>query len=234
VTAGGVQGRRVRRNTWNGDAVQVFDCLDDDARSQGIAAAVSAIFSQELIILPTDTSYALAAYAFGEIPAYNIRTAKGIAETTPLQVLISNKQVLDGISMAAPDHARLLAESFWPGPMTLIVPASPSLRWHIGGDERFVQVRVPDQEVAVEVLSRTGPLIASAARGAASGIVSSQESIGDLTEHTSVFLDIGTIEPGILSTVVDCSGPEPTVLRKGKITVGQIVDVLGYMPGVAG
>lgn len=215
-------------------AVQVFDCLDDEARSQGIAAAVSAIFSQDLVVLPTDTSYALAGYAFGEAPASKVRAAKGIAETTPLQVLISNKQVLDGISMQAPDHARLLAESFWPGPMTLIVPASPSLRWHIGGDERFVQVRVPDQEVAIEVLSRTGPLLASAARGAASGIVDSRESAGDLEEHTSVFLDIGRIEPGILSTVVDCTGPEATVLRKGKITVGQIVDVLGYMPGVVG
>jgi L-threonylcarbamoyladenylate synthase len=213
--------------------VQVFDCLEDEAKSQGIAAAVSAIFSQDLIVIPTDTSYALAGYAFGELPAYKIRTAKAIAETTPLQVLISNKTVLDGISMQAPDHARLLAEAFWPGPLTLIVPASPSLRWHIGGDERFVQVRVPEQEVAIEVLSRTGPLIASAARGNASGIVDGAQSIGGLADHTSVFLDAGTIEPGILSTVVDCTGPEATVLRKGKITLGQIVDVLGYMPRVA-
>ncbi len=214
--------------------MQVFDCLDEEARSQGIAAAVSAIFSQGLIILPTDTSYALAGYAFGEAPANTIRTAKGVAETTPLQVLISNKQVLDGISMQAPDHARLLADAFWPGPMTLIVPASPSLRWHVGGDERFVQVRVPEQDVAIEVLSRTGPLIASAARASSGGIVEGQDSIGELAEHTAVFLDCGTIEPGVLSTVVDCTGVEATVLRKGKITVGQIVDVLGYMPGVPG
>ncbi len=212
--------------------MQVFDCQEAETRSQGIAAAVSAIFSQGLVVLPTDTSYALAGYAFGEAPAERIRTAKGLNATTPLQVLISNKQVLDGISMQAPEHARLLADAFWPGPMTLIVPASPSLRWHVGGDERFVQVRVPDQEVAVEVLSRTGPLLASAARGNTTGIVDSQETVGDLAEHTVVFLDSGTIEPTVLSTVVDCTGPEANVLRKGKITVGQIVDVLGYMPGV--
>lgn len=212
--------------------MQVFDCLDEQTRSQGIAAAVSAIFSQGLIVLPTDTSYALAGYAFGEAPAQQIRIAKGISDSTPLQVLISNKQVLDGISMQAPEHARMLAEAFWPGPLTLIVPASPSLRWHVGGDERLVQVRVPDQEVAVELLSRTGPLLASAARGPANDIVENPESIGVLDEHTSVFLDCGTIQPSVLSTVVDCSGTEPTVLRKGKITVGQIVDVLGYMPGV--
>ncbi len=212
--------------------MQVFDCLSEDGRSQGIAAAVSAIFSQSLIVMPTDTSYALAGYAFGESPAQGIRSAKGVDETTPLQILISNKQVLDGISMQAPEHARLLAEAFWPGPLTLIVPASPSLRWHVGGDERFVQVRVPDQEVAIEILSKTGPLLASAARAAISGMVEGKDSIGDLEEHTSVFLDCGSIQPAVLSTVVDCTGVEASILRKGKITVGQIVDVLGYMPGV--
>jgi len=213
-------------------AVQVFDCLAEETRSQGIAAAVSAVFTQDLIVIPTDTSYALAGYAFGESPAQKIRTAKGIGEGTPLQVLIGDKQVLDGISMQAPEHARMLADAFWPGPLTMIVPASPSLRWHIGGDGRLVQVRVPDQEVAVELLGRTGPLIASAARGAGSGIVENQASIGDLADHTSIFLDCGTIEPDVLSTVVDCSGTDVAVLRKGKITVGQIVDVLGYMPRV--
>jgi L-threonylcarbamoyladenylate synthase len=212
--------------------VQVFDCLAEETKAQGIAAAVSSIFSQGLIILPTDTSYALAGYAFAESPARQIRTAKGVSETTPLQVLISDKQVLDGISMQAPEHARMLADAFWPGPMTLIVPASPSLRWHVGGDERAVQVRVPDQEVAIELLGRTGPLLASAARSAASGIVEGQDSVGELSEHTAIFLDCGTIQPSVLSTVVDCTGPEAVVLRKGKITVGNIVDVLGYMPGV--
>jgi tRNA threonylcarbamoyl adenosine modification protein (Sua5/YciO/YrdC/YwlC family) len=213
-------------------AVQIFDCLDEDGRSQGIAAAVSAIFSQNLIVMPTDTSYALAGYAFGEAPAAKVRTAKAISDGTPLQVLISDKQVLDGISMQAPEHARMLAEAFWPGPLTLIVPASPSLRWHVGGDERLVQVRVPDQEVAIDLLSRTGPLLASAARGAGTGIVEGRDSIGDLEEHTGVFLDCGVITPAVLSTVVDCSGADAAVLRKGKITVGQIVDVLGYMPRV--
>ena len=214
--------------------MQVFDCLNEETRSQGIAAAVSAIFSQNLVVLPTETSYALAGYAFGEAPAAAIRTAKAIGETTPLQVLIADKQVLDGISMQAPEHARMLADAFWPGPMTLIVPASPSLRWHIGGDERYVQVRVPDQDVAVELLGKTGPLVVSAARPAASEIVEGQSSVGDLEEHTAVFLDCGPIPPGVLSTVVDCTGGEVTILRKGKITVGQIVDVLGYMPLVLG
>ncbi|HET7018798.1 MAG TPA: L-threonylcarbamoyladenylate synthase [Streptosporangiaceae bacterium] len=214
--------------------MQVFDCLNEETRTQGIAAAVSAIFSQKLVVMPTDTSYALVGYAFGETPASAIRTAKAVGESTPLQVLISDKQVLDGISMQAPEHARMLADAFWPGPMTLIVPASPSLRWHVGGDERYVQVRVPDQEVAIELLGKTGPMVASAARPAASEIVEGQNSVGDLEEHTAVFLDNGPIPPGVLSTVVDCTAGEVTILRKGKITVGQIVDVLGYMPLVLG
>lgn len=212
--------------------MQIFDCRDQDARSQGIAAAVSAIFSQNLIVIPTDTSYALAGYPFAESSANAIRAVKGIDETTPLQVLISDKRVLDGISLNVPDHARQLADAFWPGALTLIVPASPSLRWHIGGDERLVQVRVPDNEVTVELLSRTGPLLASAARSATSAIVEGSESGADLTDHVSIFLDFGIISPAVLSTIVDCSGAEAAILRKGKITVGQIVDVLGYMPRV--
>jgi L-threonylcarbamoyladenylate synthase len=214
--------------------VQVFDCQGDDTRSAGIAGAVSAIFSQGLVILPTDTSYALAGYAFSESPAQEIRSAKGAAETTPLQVLMSNKLVLDGISMQASEHARMLADAFWPGPLTLIVPASPSLRWHVGGDPRFVQVRVPDQDVAIEVLSRTGPLLASAARTIAGEVVEGPDSVGELEQHTAIFLDCGPIPPTVLSTVVDCTGSDVSVLRKGKITVGQIVDVLGFMPGVPG
>jgi len=210
--------------------VQIFDCTDQDARSQGIAAAVSAVFSQNLIVIPTDTAYALAGYAFAESPAHAIRSVKGVDEITPLQVLISDKQVLDGVSLNAPESARKLADAFWPGPLTLIVPASPSLRWHIGGDERLVQVRVPGNDVAVELLTRTGPLLASAARSATSAIVEGPDSAADLAGQVSIFLDCGKISPTTLSTIVDCGGAEATILRKGKISVGQLVDVLGYLP----
>jgi L-threonylcarbamoyladenylate synthase len=216
--------------------VQIFDCLDDATRPKGIAAAVSAVVAQELIILPTDTSYAVAGDAFAGDPAHKIRSIKGMDDAAPLQVLISGKQVLDGVASLASDEARKLADAFWPGPLTLIVPTSPSVRWDIGGAPDLVQVRVPAHPVAAELLSQTGPLVASAARSAHAEVIHGAEGIeedtGELSAAVSVFLNYRTIEPVALSTIVDCSSAEIAILRKGRISVGQLVDVLGYMPAV--
>jgi L-threonylcarbamoyladenylate synthase len=216
--------------------VQIFDCLDDATRPKGIAAAVSAVLAQELIILPTDTAYAVAGDAFASTPANKIRSLKGLDDAAPLQVLISGKQVLDGVASPASDEARKLADAFWPGPLTLIVPTSPSVHWDIGGAPDLVQVRVPAHPVAAELLSQTGPLVASAARNLATGVVDGVDGIGDgsgeLAEAVSVFLNYRRIEPIALSTIVDCSSAEIAILRKGRISVGQLVDVLGYMPAV--
>lgn len=215
--------------------MQIFDCLDDATRPKGIAAAVSAVLAQELIILPTDTSYAVAGDAFASNPAHKIRSIKGMADAAPLQVLIGGKQVLDGVASLASEEARKLADAFWPGPLTLIVPTSPSVRWDIGGAPDLVQVRVPAHPVAAELLSQTGPLVASAARSAHTEVIYGAEGIedaGELSAAVSVFLNYRTIEPVALSTIVDCSSAEIAILRKGRISVGQLVDVLGYMPAV--
>jgi L-threonylcarbamoyladenylate synthase len=216
--------------------VQIFDCFDDVTRPKGIAAAVSAVLAQELIILPTDTAYAVAGDAFASSPAHRIRSIKGMDDSAPLQVLISGKQVLDGVASPASDEARKLADAFWPGPLTLIVPTSPSVRWDIGGAPDLVQVRVPAHPVAIELLSQTGPLVASAARSLETDVISGPEVVGygagGLAEAVSVFLNYRTIEPVALSTIVDCSSAQIAILRKGRISVGQLVDVLGYMPAV--
>jgi tRNA threonylcarbamoyl adenosine modification protein (Sua5/YciO/YrdC/YwlC family) len=216
--------------------VQIFDCLDDVARPKGIAAAVSAVLAQELIILPTDTAYAVAGDAFASGPAHQIRSIKGMDDAAPLQVLISGTQVLDGVASPASQEARKLADAFWPGPLTLIVPSSPSVRWDIGGAPDLVQVRVPAHPIAAELLSQTGPLVASAARGLHTGVIDGAEGAGEdtaeLSAAVSVFLNYSTIQPVALSTIVDCSSAEIAILRKGRISVGQLVDVLGYMPVV--
>jgi L-threonylcarbamoyladenylate synthase len=216
--------------------VQIFDCLDDATRPKGIAAAVSAVLAQELIILPTDTAYAVAGDAFAGHPAHKIRSIKGMDDAAPLQVLIGGKQVLDGVASLASAEARKLADAFWPGPLTLIVPASPSVRWDIGGAPDLVQVRVPAHPVATELLNQTGPLVASAARSLhtemIAGTAGIEEDTSELSSAVSVFLNYRTIEPVALSTIVDCSSAEIAVLRKGRISVGQLVDVLGYMPAV--
>lgn len=210
--------------------MQVFDCTDESARSEGLTAALEAIAADELVVLPTDTGYALGGDAFSSSVARRIRSVKGMEKTAPLQVLISDRSVLDGIAIPASYDAIALADVFWPGPLTLIVPAQPTVTWDIGGHPELVQVRVPKHAVSQELLRSSGPLAVSAARKNGSPIISGVDDVADLAHHVVVFLDSGTITPS-LSTIVDCStSKEVTVLRKGPISVGQIVDVLGYMP----
>jgi len=210
--------------------VQIFDCTDNDMRREGLSAALGAILAEELVVFPTDTGYALGGDAFSSSVARRIRSIKGMERTAPLQVLISDRSVLGGVASAS-DDAMALADAFWPGPLTLITPSQPTVNWEIGGHPKLVQVRVPKHDVGQELLGVSGPLVVSAARNHGSSIIHAADDVTDLAHHVVVFLDSGFITPS-LSTIVDCSAGEVAVLRKGPISVGQIVDVLGYMPGV--
>jgi L-threonylcarbamoyladenylate synthase len=211
-------------------SVEVFDCLADDGLQETLTATKAFVGDHHLIILPTDTGYAIGGDAFSAAVTSRIRAIKGMAETAPLQVLISDVGVLDGVASPASHDARLLAGAFWPGPLSMILPASPTLKWDIGGDRRFVQVRVPNNPVAIELLKLTGPMAVSAARAAGTPVIEKTEDIGPLQHHVAAFLDYGTLESGGLSTIVDCTSDKVAILRKGPVTAGQIVDVVNYMP----
>jgi L-threonylcarbamoyladenylate synthase len=210
--------------------VEVFDCLADDGLQETLTATKSFVDDHHLIILPTDTGYAIGGDAFSAAVTSRIRAIKSMAETAPLQVLISGIDVLDGVASPASEEARLLASAFWPGPLSMILPASPTLTWDIGGDRRFVQARMPNHPVALELLKLTGPMAVSAARTAGAPVIEKAEDIGSLHHHVAAFLDCGTLPSGSLSTIVDCTGEKVAILRKGPVTAGQIVDVVNYMP----
>jgi L-threonylcarbamoyladenylate synthase len=210
--------------------VEIFDCLDDESRPESLITAASYVTDHHLLILPTDTGYALGGDAFSAAATTRIRAIKGMPANAPLQVLISDIYVLDGVASPASEEARSLGHAFWPGPLSMILPASPTVTWDIGGDSRYVQVRVPDHPVAHELLKLTGPLAVSAARGADTPIIEKPEDVGPLQHHVALFLDYGTLKSEALSTIVDCTGDKVAVLRKGPISVGQIVDVVNYMP----
>jgi L-threonylcarbamoyladenylate synthase len=209
--------------------VEIFDCLDDKSRPESLDTAASYVRDHHLLILPTDTGYALGGDAFSAAVTTRIRAIKGMPANAPLQVLI-DLYMLDGVASPASEEARSLGNAFWPGPLTMILPVSPTVKWDIGGDSRYVQVRVPDHPVARDLLKLTGPLAVSAARGADTPLIEKSQDVGSLQHHVALFLDCGTLKPEALSTIVDCTGDKVAVLRKGPISVGQIVDVVNYMP----
>ena len=185
--------------------------------------AVNVLSRGGLVVLPTDTVYGIAADAFTPPAVQALLDAKGRGRQMPPPVLIADVRVLDGLATDVPDGARALAEAFWPGGLTLIVRAQPSLAWDLGETRGTVAVRMPDDEVALAVLERTGPLAVSSAnltgRPAATDADAAEEMLGDAV---AVIVDGGTSPGGEASTIVDVTVPEGRVLRLGALSLDQL------------
>jgi L-threonylcarbamoyladenylate synthase len=210
--------------------VRVLNCVDPDDRGRAITAAASTIKAGGLVIFPTESAYVVGTDAFSPPATDGIRQLRGIGLETPLQVLVKSAAVMDGVASIASDQARELAIAFWPGALTLIVPKSPSIHWQIGGDDRYVQLRVPLHPVALELIAETGPVVTSVAKKAGGPGVARVQDAKDLEQEVTIFLDYHELEPAPRSTIVDCTGDQVKILRPGSVTADQLADVLGYLP----
>src|SRR5215216_3578032 len=141
----------------------LYDCRSPADRDRGIAAAIEAAKSGELVVLPTDTVYGIGADAFTPHAITALHTARGADRRVPPPVLVGSRHTLDGLVYSLPRAARELADAFWPGPLTIMVEHSPSLQWDLGDTGGTVAVRMPLHPVALEVLRETGPMAVSAA-----------------------------------------------------------------------
>jgi len=201
----------------------VYDCSDPEAREAGLAAAAEAISRGELVLTPTDTVYGVAADAFTPAAVAGLLVAKNRGRAMPVPVLIAEASTLAGLVLRVPPVATELAQDFWPGGLTLVVEHAPSLAWDLGDAEGTVAVRLPDDEVARDLLRRTGPLaVSSANRSGRPAATTAQEAIDQLGEHAAVVLDDGPRTSSAASTIVDCTGPVPRVLRVGAIPVERL------------
>ena len=188
--------------------------------SAGVDAAVSALQSGDLVVLPTDTVYGIAADAFSPPAVTRLLAAKGRGRDMPVPVLVGSWRTLDGLVDQLGPLARSLVEAFWPGPLTLVVRAAPSLAWDLGETRGTVAVRMPLQPVALEVLTQTGPLAVSSANRSglppASTAAEAEEQLGD---SVSVYLDAGPAGDPVPSTILDLTGDRARVLREGALPV---------------
>ena len=135
----------------------------EDEREAAIDAAAAAVRRGLLVVLPTDTVYGIAADAFDPDAVQALLDAKGRGREMPPPVLVSTATTLDALAVGVPDYARALVERFWPGPLTIVCRQQTSLQWDLGETRGTVAVRMPDHEVALAVLERTGPLAVSSA-----------------------------------------------------------------------
>ncbi|MGN6129002.1 MAG: L-threonylcarbamoyladenylate synthase [Nocardioidaceae bacterium] len=198
-----------------------------EEREQAVEAASLAVQRGELVVIPTDTVYGIGADAFDPAAVRGLLAAKGRGREMPPPVLVSAATTLDALAVRVPDYARALVEAFWPGPLTVVCHQQTSLQWDLGDTRGTVAVRMPDHAVAREILERTGPLAVSSANKtgmpAATDADQAEEMLGDAV---SVIVDAGESPGGEASTIVDCTGSQGRVLRRGALSLEQLNEVL--------
>lgn len=201
----------------------VFDTTDPATRAAGVAAAVAAIQRGEVVVMPTDTVYGVGADAFSATAVASVLAAKGRGREMPPPVLVPDARTVDGLAVDLPSYARDLMDAFWPGALTLVVRAQPSLRWDLGETRGTVAVRMPADETTLELLRHTGPLaVTSANRTGNPPALTVSEAVTDLGAAVSVYLDGGTSPGGQASTIVDCTKADPVVLRDGAVSTAAL------------
>jgi tRNA threonylcarbamoyl adenosine modification protein (Sua5/YciO/YrdC/YwlC family) len=205
----------------------------------GMRLARQAIGRGELVVIPTDTVYGVAADAFAPAAVARLLQAKGRERTAPPPVLIPGIPTLDALAEVVPDEVRPLVAKFWPGGLTVIVRARSTLDWDLGETRGTVALRMPGDPIALELLAETGPLAVSSANTTgepAATTVAEAEAM--LQDAVAVYLDAGPVgrgyagDPRAGSTIVDATGLESPngklrILRHGVIPDDEIVAIVG-------
>lgn len=184
--------------------------------------ALDVLSNGGLIAFPTDTVYGLASLPSKTEYIERLYIAKGRESTRAIAILLSSADELENISNMPSDAALKLADKFWPGPITLIVPRHPDLP-NILSPDQTIGVRVPDHDIALELLRMTGPLgVTSANISGHENTQTAEEVMEQLDGRVHLVIDGGKSPGGVPSTVVDCTSPDPTILRPGPIKIDQI------------
>jgi L-threonylcarbamoyladenylate synthase len=200
-----------------------YDCRNPEQRTAGIDAAVTAARAGDLIVLPTDTVYGIGADAFIPASVITMLAAKGRGRNMPPPVLVGTARAATALVEDLGAFGQDLIDEFWPGALTLVFRANPTLLWDLGDTKGTVALRMPLHPVALEVLKRTGPLaVSSANRTGRPAATTADEAQDQLGETVSVYLDGGPCTDNVPSTILDLTGAVPTLLRAGAVSVDRL------------
>lgn len=184
----------------------VVDCSDPVSLLPGMREARAAISRGDLVVMPTDTVYGIAADAFQPMAVRRLLLAKGRGPDAPPPVLVPTRGTLEALAETVPDAVTALVERFWPGALTVILPARATLAWDLGDTHGTVALRMPDDRIALELLAETGPLAVSSAnltgQPPATKAADAVEQLGDVVD---VYLDNGSTPGAVPSTIIDAT-----------------------------
>lgn len=184
----------------------VVDCADPVSLLPGMREARAAISRGDLVVMPTDTVYGIAADAFQPMAVRRLLLAKGRGPEAPPPVLVPTRDTLEALAETVPEAVTALVERFWPGALTVILPARGTLAWDLGDTHGTVALRMPDDRIALELLAETGPLAVSSAnltgQPPATTAADAVEQLGDVVD---VYLDNGSTPGAVPSTIIDAT-----------------------------
>ena len=187
-----------------------------------------------LVAFPTETVYGLGGNGLDKKAARKIYAAKGRPSDNPLILHVSKIEEVYPLVESVPEKAKLLMESFWPGPLTLILKKSKIVPLESTGGLETVAIRCPDNALTLELIERAGLPVAGPSANL-SGSPSPTEAshvYHDLAGRIEGILDDGAVGIGVESTILDMSTDRPTLLRPGAITLEDLTEVLGEKPEI--
>lgn len=214
-------------------SIETICCAADEA---GIARAAALLQQGEIVALPTETVYGIAADARNGAAVAKIFEAKGRPQDNPLIVHIAGVEMLPGLVSEFPERARLLAAAFWPGPLTIIMPRGPEVAAECCAGLDTVGIRMPSHPVVQRLIAASGIAFAapSANLSGKPSPTNAQDVWNDMQGRLPLILDSGECQVGVESTVVSVVGEKPTLFRPGHITLEDLERALGEEVEVSG
>jgi len=182
----------------------------------------------QVVALPTDTFYALAVHPFQEEALARLAALKGRGWQKPFLLLVSGPEILSQVVKEIPETARILLKHFWPGPLTLILPARSGLSRYLTGGHGGVGVRWPRQKVLCRLIAALGHPVTgtSANRAGEPALIRADDVARVFGGEVSLIWDVGPCPGGRPSTVLDLTCRPPRVLRKGAVDLTEIQAII--------
>jgi tRNA threonylcarbamoyl adenosine modification protein (Sua5/YciO/YrdC/YwlC family) len=201
--------------------------IDPEAPSaEAINLAASVLRDGGIVIFPTETVYGIGAAATSCIGPQEIVDIKMRPASKPLPWLVETESALDTYGVEVPEYAHRLAARFWPGPLSLVVKASARVGKDFVDERGTIALRSPDHEVVQELIRASGgPIITTSANTSGKHAPASFDEVEPrIVAAADLTLDGGETRHGIASTVVDCTGAAPVIVRDGAVPATEIAD----------
>ncbi|MEP1150611.1 MAG: L-threonylcarbamoyladenylate synthase [Balneola sp.] len=188
---------------------------------------IQAINNGDVVAFPTETVYGLGADAWKSGAIAKVFETKGRPSDNPLIVHVSDPDQINNFASFIPESAQLLIEEFWPGPLTLVFNKKPEVLDAVTAGLNTVAIRMPANDIALELISKTGPLVAPSANRSGAPSPTKASHVKADFGNSILVIDGGKTQVGLESTVLDISDGNPTILRPGSIGKKELEALLG-------